>query len=47
MYNETNDNNNNIVIYIGKKLYEEKDYPIESKIISEGKDNGLIQRESS
>jgi hypothetical protein len=47
MYNEINDNNNNVVIHMGKKLYEEKDYPIESKIISEDKDNGLIQRESS
>ena len=47
MYHETNGNNNNIVIHIGKKLYEETDYPIESKIISEDKDNGLIQRESS
>ena len=28
MYNESNDhnNNNNIVIHIGKKLYEEKEY---------------------
>ena len=47
MYSSSNGNNNNIVIHIGKKLYEEKDYPIESKIISEDKDNGLIQRESS
>ena len=48
MYPEINDNNNNnIVIHIGKKLYEEKDYPLESRIISEDKDNGLIQRESS
>ena len=46
MHNEINDINN-IVIHIGKKLYEEKDYPIESKIISEDKNNGLIQRESS
>jgi hypothetical protein len=28
-------------------LYEEKDYPLESKIIFENKDNGMIQRESS
>src|SRR6476620_9915938 len=47
MYSDFNDNNNNIVIHIGKKLYEEKDYPLESRIISEDKDNGLIQRESS
>jgi hypothetical protein len=37
---------NDIGISIGKKLYEEKDYHLESKIISEDKDNGLIQRES-
>jgi hypothetical protein len=47
MYHEINDNNNNIEINIGKKLYEEKDYPLESKIISEDKDNGFIQRESN
>jgi hypothetical protein len=35
-----------IAITIGKKLYEEKDYPLESNIISEDKDSGLIQRES-
>jgi hypothetical protein len=46
MYHETNDNNNNIVIQIGKKLYEEKDYPLESRIISEDKDNRVVQRES-
>src|SRR3954465_8522101 len=39
-------NNNDMVISIGKKLYEEKDYPLESKIIYEDKDSGLIQRES-
>ena len=47
MYNEINDHNNNIIIHIGNKLYEEKDYPMESRIISDDKDNGLIQRESS
>jgi hypothetical protein len=47
MYSSFNDNNNNIVFHIGKKLYEEKDYPIESKIISKDKDNGIIQRESN
>jgi hypothetical protein len=47
MHNEINDHNNNILINIGKKLYEEKDYPMESRIISDDKDNGLIQRESS
>ena len=34
MYSENNDKDNDIVISIGKKLYEEKDYPLESKIIS-------------
>src|SRR4029078_8575277 len=47
MYNEINDHNNNIIIHIGNKLYEEKDYPMESRIISDDKDHGLIQRESS
>jgi hypothetical protein len=45
MYN--GNKNNHTVISIGKKLYEEKDYPLESKIISEDKISGLIQRESS
>lgn len=45
MYNENK--NNHTLISIGKKLYEEKDYPLESKIISEDKINGLIQREST
>jgi hypothetical protein len=44
MYN--GNKNNEIAFSIGKKLYEEKDYPLESKIISEDKDSGLIQRES-
>ncbi len=44
MYHENNDND--IAISIGKKLYEEKDYPLESKIIAEDKDNEIIQRES-
>ena len=44
MYNGSK--NNHTVISIGKKLYEEKDYPLESKIISEDKISGLIQRES-
>ena len=47
MYSENNDKDNDIVISIGKKLYEEKDYPLESKIISEDKDSGIIKRESS
>jgi|SRR3954453_16461453 hypothetical protein len=47
MYSENNNNDKNIVISIGKKLYEEKDYPLESKIISEDKDSGIIKRESS
>ena len=41
-----NNGNDDIVITVGKKLYDEKDYPLESKIISEDKDTGLIQRES-
>ena len=47
MNKENHDNDGIIEINIGKKLYEEKDYLIESKIISEDKDTGLIQRESS
>ena len=47
MYSENNDKDNGIVISIGKKLYEEKDYPLESRIISEVKDSGIIKRESS
>ena len=45
MYNGNKDND--MTISIGKKLYEEKDYPLESKIISEDKISDLIQRESS
>jgi hypothetical protein len=45
MYNGNKDND--MTISIGKKLYEEKDYPLESKIVSEDKVSGLIQRESS
>ena len=45
MYN--GNKGNDIGISIGKKLYEEKDYPLESKIISEDKDSGVIERESS
>ena len=44
MNNENKDSDSSISI--GKKLYEEKDYPLESKIISEDKDSGVIQRES-
>lgn len=47
MFSNENKNNNNITINIGKKLYQEKDYPLESKIVSENKDAGLIQRESN
>ena len=41
-----NNGNDDIVISVGKKLYDEKDYPLESKIIYEDKDNGVVQRES-
>ena len=45
MYNRNKDNH--APISIGKKLYEEKDYPLESKIIAENKISGLIQIESN
>ncbi len=31
-----------IEIPIGKKLYDERDYPTSTKVISEDKDNGII-----
>ena len=36
-----------IAISIGKKLYTERDYPINTRVISEDKDNGIILQENS
>jgi hypothetical protein len=35
------------MIFLGEKLFEEEDKPTGSKIISEDKSNGLVERESS
>jgi hypothetical protein len=45
MYQEKGDQN--IIISMGKKLYEERDYPEGTKIISEDREKGIIQQENS